>query len=1063
VISLQRYVISLQRFVISLQCFVVFFARVFLYLLLVQHVFSSVCSAACDKNFDKNFIKSFVDHYEFSPEGRYTHEYHPFLLDRTSKSLQILENSLQASGFTVSGRSVIFGYEENAVPSYYTDYKKAMIRDEACVLNDIGWSLRLHNRFGVISGFLFKDIDMFAGKGPSVFKHIDAHTVPLFDDRAIIFQEHAFGEALGLMDDAYMRVMEGVAKHDMHCVLGWLTKFWKILYKDALKVGNNQVAGTQDILFSIAYATHLMNARMPIDSYFIGPDITYPIETFVKQNKEVTRHAQSFVKMFARKLKPVDKKSTAYIFCSYVDGVGKSTMLGNIKNWMKYGDDIDRFEHVDNSSSQLAEVFQFDQNVYIADLPAQVSHFTYKPDGLVYVDVQTEVSSEILRELRTYVCENQEDIIAQFEHDQQTVFDLIKKDGYLCDAFYDTHNPAYAFIKNLFLLKRVHDNRWIAFTHNNTYYLFNRKDSKNIRVMTTLSQVKSEGLKNIESEQMLFFDGIRFPSPYQFFLEDLIAKLKKNHVENIVFVDFLSMYPRSSRENVRINYLLQQMALLDTQFDIAHSAYRNFVSGGELLYYLQNQKTVRNVFTAFELETFVRLILCTLIVDRKAGDITGIDMQALTEHIQKKLKAMGADIREYACSCVQQKIIQERAYLEKLYGLYKSFVNIQQLSFDKICAYSELLQELFTQKIENTRLNGLWDSKGDAIGKPTTLHNGQCDNKYLMTDENNILRLCYSFSPACKSELLLTPFLRMTRANWYASLSNLLYGGQITSYGKLEVHDERFCVPPLLVQKQNDQTVNVLQHTFDSWDGKIPSLDKRLRRLFKLVSKSSYGEFQDKAYRLDWDCQASHTGIFAFDCDCSKKDDMRDMYYGHGSFPIVTKIVQKYQKDHGASKVIPTSELYEKLCDSVSWEQEQKKLERDAHKNGFLPIFGVQSKHAHKKSSKSHASHKTSGNHKISKKQKKKQKSIFLALPEQREGARLLVRLLATLEMIAKDPCADIAVRDGNREDFNAAILLLEKVTLPKYYGILFKDDLFYDYDTVQPYPSWDFWEDLEN
>ena len=44
---------------------------------------------------NKDFIESFIKHYEFNAEGRYTHEYHPYLLSKTSYSLDDLENRLQ--------------------------------------------------------------------------------------------------------------------------------------------------------------------------------------------------------------------------------------------------------------------------------------------------------------------------------------------------------------------------------------------------------------------------------------------------------------------------------------------------------------------------------------------------------------------------------------------------------------------------------------------------------------------------------------------------------------------------------------------------------------------------------------------------------------------------------------------------------------------------------------------------------------------------------------------------------------------------------------------------------
>ncbi|MFH1254143.1 MAG: hypothetical protein V1646_01785, partial [bacterium] len=84
---------------------------------------------------------------------------------------------------------------------------------------------------------------------------------------------------------------------------------------------------------------------------------------------------------------------------------------------------------------------------------------------------------------------------------------------------------------------------------------------------------------------------------------------------------------------------------------------------------------------------------------------------------------------------------------------------------------------------------------------------------------------------------------------------------------------------------------------------------------------------------------------------------------------------------------------------------------------------------------------------------------FYEGIEEQRFAARLFVRLIATLEMVLKDPDSEIVVRFGNRDDFKSALKLLASVTLPTYFGTLFKEPLFEDYDQVEPYPSWDYWD----
>ena len=1005
------------------------------------HASIPLAPARVDASCAQSFVESFLSHYEFSPEGRYVHEYHPFILKKTATSFDQLEEYLSVSGFDLSGRYVILGYEEYAVPPYYTNFKEAKINDEACLKNNAGWSLKLHNRFGFMTGFLFKDCDKIdQGENP-VFEHINADLIPIFNDRAAIFQEHAFGEALELILRAQRCVLHAIHKNSSKEVFEWLQKFWQGLYSRAFKVGNKQVAGTQDILFSVEYARHVLSSSLPVRKYFIGPDITYPIEVFSKQRKEVTRHAQSFVKKFVPLLESQDQQSTVYIFCSFVDGVGKSTMLGNIKNWMKYGDNTEEFQHVDNSSSQLAEVFKFKENVYIADLPAQISHFCYKPDGLVYVDAQTAYKSDNLTEVREWIKEHRDELAQKFDQDFNVVIEIIEKEGYFAPQLNDPANPEYAYIKNLILLKKTTNIRWVSFAYNNIHYLFNYENSYDIRFLISLGEVRSEGLKNIEAEQMLFFEGLRFPLPYTYFVEDLKKKLQDAGVKKVVFVDFLSMYPRSSRENVRINYLLQQMALLDKTFDMKQSMYRDFVSGGELLYYLYNQNTLGQISLALKQETLVRLMLFTLIVERQSGDLSGIKLATITSELAQRIACCDQKLSYSVKEQVFEKIKKELSGLEKLYGLSKSFINVQKQSLTKICTFSSILHYFFTHQVKNENINNLWEDWGALVEDDCDKYDRHSD-VFVPTTKGALVRLCYTLSSESKIDYELTPFLRMVRSAWYAALANLLYA-TINEDGESCIQEEAYLVPPVLVQPSpSGNTICVTQPVFDMWEGAMPKHAKLFSTLFNMPLEKRFGEFQGNLYRLDWNSNATHTKLFAFDCDVDKKKKK------DGYIPLVTRFVQRYQKDLDFSTVMPAFELCEQLEKSVYWKMDQDSMKKQAAKNGYATSDATGKGEDSRSRADKEALYRS-------------RRKIFLGKPEYKESIRRMIILLVTLEMIAKDPEADIVVRDGNRDDFKAAIKLFEKITLPKYFGVLYKENLFSDYDAVEPYPSWDYWDNL--
>ncbi|MBD3232035.1 hypothetical protein GF322_05265 [Candidatus Dependentiae bacterium] len=994
-----------------------------------------------------DFIESFVSHYEFNAEGRYAHEYHPALLDRTAHSLDDFETDLIKKGLNLKGRIVICGYEEHGIPSYYPDFKRSEIDDEASSKNNAGWSLRLHNRFGFMTGFLFRDFDYYTKKWfeskKNIFEHIDSEEIDFFNDKAVIFHEHAFGEALPLIYKSEVNIVKQFRTQNFKGIFQELIKFWNCLYKGGLKVGNQQFAGTQDILFSIEYAKHLIRSNLPFLRFYVGPDITYPIEVSAIQNKDATIHAQNFVKIFSKNILRKNEKPTAYIFCSFVDGVGKSTMLGNIKNYLKYDSNIQNYERVDNSSSQLAEVFKLKENIFIADLPAQVSHFTYKPDGLVYVCVGREISQQLIEQVQKFTRENKNLLRKNYQELLDEVKKIIEEEGYFSKKLNDPEFPEKTFLKNLILTKKEKINRWIPFNYKNKKYVFNFYEPYQIRILTPLNFAQSEGLKNIETEQMLFFDGVRLPFPYGFFMKDLIEKLQNRGVQDIVFVDFISMYPRSSRENIRINYLLQQMALLNSDFDPIFSLYRDFVNEAELFSLLKDSDSSEKILGFYRLETLVRLALFKIIVEREYGDLEGFSLEDLTKLIRLQIKKVLENDTALLNKLTYKKLKAETFNLEKIYGLTKNFINIQQFSFTKAILFSEYLSNLFARNISNDSLNEIWQDPGEILNDDFSLDDGEID-KVMTTNKGIDVRVLYRFDIECKDENLLAPFLRSLRCLWYAAISNLINTKQI-GVDEFILEKEKYFVPPIFLKRGKENKVYLVQRLFNPWNEKMPDNIKKMDEKFNLLGlkESKWGEFNDKPFCLDWKSLNTYTKIFAFDFDNSAEQT----YLWNKTES--TFIVQNYQRDVDQPLVISTAEFYERLIKSFIWNREYEGMLKQAQKNGYY-----KDRKKINESEKEQAKVTKYTDNKFDyfvNQNQQKHKKIFLGSEENIEIAKFVVRCFATLEMIIKDPDADIGLRIENKEDFKAAIKLFEKITLPKYFGILFEVDLFDNYDYVEP------------
>jgi len=107
------------------------------------------------------FVRSFLSGYELSSSSIFTHEYHELLLKKTEASLSELEDRLSSEGFGLCGRVVIMGYEEDAVPTYYPNFKKPRLDDETASFMESGlWSKRQHNKIGFMTGFLLSGVDL---------------------------------------------------------------------------------------------------------------------------------------------------------------------------------------------------------------------------------------------------------------------------------------------------------------------------------------------------------------------------------------------------------------------------------------------------------------------------------------------------------------------------------------------------------------------------------------------------------------------------------------------------------------------------------------------------------------------------------------------------------------------------------------------------------------------------------------------------------------------------------------------------------------------------------------
>lgn len=960
------------------------------------------------------FIKSFIQFYELSNEGRFTHEYHPFLLKKTALSFQELEDKCIENGYTLAHRILIMGYEKAAAPHYFfnpNECKGTAINDEMLNKTLFGFTQTNHNLFGFMTGFLFKHMpsskDFFTS-------HINPKTIILFDPRAQRFQLDFFGSLYYFLREKEALISKQLYQQNGSLLINECIDFWQTLYAHNSNNKENPSAGTQDILFTIEHARQIKKSSVPLKAFFTGADITYPINETSKKKRSATRNAQEMVAQFSEHLLPVNNQNTLYVFRSFVDGVGKSTMLSNIKNWKKYKKDISSYQTTDNASSQIAELFQYDEQVYIADLPAQLSHFTYKPDGAVFVEY--EACSDLScskEELLTHIKNN----LTEIHQKSSSALKQIKHQKPESLATQETDDYFTAFIKNMLLLELDQSHEWTPFIYKNQTFIFDKKE--NIRVCVPLSHAPSEGLKNSAPEQMLFVNGVRFPLSYKLFLEDLTLQAKKHQIKQIVFVDFLSMYARSSREAIRLNYLIQQIKILFPTMHHQKSLYTHFSSNAELLYHLMQPDFFEKSLQYIAAESLIRSELFTFIEEEMYQDLQGIPLNQISKNLSlalaKTLPKTEADLQTQ----LYKKLHATQILLKEQYAQSKEFVHL--FSHNGSSLYS--LSKLIVKTLSSIKypFKNPWKIKGKRVLEKEKTETGPC-NKKVELDNGQTMRAIYVFDPHKHSLLERAEFFSLLKKWWIPALLSAMKANKKESdrYLCKKIY---FPLAPLCIKKGLNSLWYCLQPDLPPLKTHISY--KKIEDLnLQNHQKIKWGSWHKTPLISDFSPADTYSGIYGFGYSALQS-------FSNKMFPQIF--------DEAVSQIIRP--LFERLrpSDTIALTTVVETLKKEK-KHSLLQW-------CHKECKNQAKEEREKAPKKNGKKEKKEEVRAFKpkriksinkeALPFIKE----LSQLLASVILHAPDQQSPFSFALDNKEDFTAALWLIKKVLLPQYLGIFYLEE----------------------
>ncbi len=888
-----------------------------------------------ETNTFKPFCQSFIDGLSFNPESRFVHEYHPYLLAKTQDSLHQLESYITQQGFVSAHRLVILGYEQYAVPQYFDCLSQQHIDDEAAIKTKGSWEFTPGNVCGFLTGYLFKDANMTS---QHVVEHIVPECVELFGENTEVLKKHAFGDWNDTLAGYQEVVQKNLQDGDVASAMARVVDFWQYIYESREQCGQ-QYRATQDLLFSFYYVKYLLNSAIPFKKIFVGPDVTYPIEVTERQPAEVTRNAQTFVQRFIQELKPVNGQKTAYIFCSFVDGVGKSTLLGNICNWQKYGTDFSAYTHVSNASSQSATLYHFNDQVCIVDLPAQISHYCAKPDGCVYIDLgfSTLTSSE-KKAVQTYVSKNFEAIRSAQPPASNTI----------------GATPEEQVWHNIML---IGSSSWRPCAFDGKHYAISLRDPRHIRVLVPFDQVHSQGLKIKEPELMIFDRGLAIPMNYQVFLADLTKQMKNAGVEQVVFVDFASLYPRTSRETVRINYMVQLLKqFYGDEFDLMSSMYRPFGHAHEVypLFFQQRDAFERGVF----LEALLRYVIHDVIMQASRDGIAFMTSYEVQQQLRARIKQLYGNCQatvDDVLRAVRRRVDQELPQVA-IYQYSKFYEAVSRFSVKRMAQLSDLVQQFVARYHPDDSVRIAWNRYAADIESFSS------DHKKAILTNGVQLEMVRPLQAHELDQPLLEVFAHTLRKSWYDQIVGVVVSELAQAYAQA-----------WLIKKDAQGDWYLLHQV-------LFKTDERPLTLLDEVSTFDMGNHT-------W---YDDDGAYMPTCIDRIRKEFFSKQIGNAVYDLF----------------IPTSAVCAELDNQNAWAAAGNRTRKM-----ILPKI-------------EHVS---------------------------RETLQLLVRMLATMHTILKNPRDEIMVRCGNQEDFIACVRLLEDLIVPKYFDLPLKERLFDDYTTIVP------------
>jgi len=285
----------------------------------------------------------------------------------------------------------------------------------------------------------------------------------------------------------------------------------------------------------------------------------------------------------------------------------------------------------------------------------------------------------------------------------------------------------------------------------------------------------------------------------------------------------------------------------------------------------------------------------------------------------------------------------------------------------------------------------------EIIESAQHLHDSNNLTSSFITPNGYNARIVASFNINCKDETQLIHVINLIRAQWYAAISNMAEWEYDQANELFTSKQALIGVLPLVVLHMNNDMCYVITRDFD-----CERETKEMTLLHKLfIHNASQKEhtgymINDIFHVANWASYATYAQLYGY--GYSQQSNQTNLIHS-----INDRCIKSQQEQYNPNLVLSTTQLLTELMRTNCLES-AKKLSQ-------VPY------------------------------------AIKIIKEPCTRSLQEMVRILATVDSVVKDPQSPIMICDGT--DFAAALYLFEHITLPAYFSIQLQEPLFKDYKKV--------------